>query len=123
MANPTQMNQVFSQLTGKAVEAFALWADANRKMMQEFVDLSANTAKEGLRLYSEMQAAAMRAARDETLLLQRNLIDSVAGAQNNGFTARADNGTTMNGFARVRPDAASSARRRGRRSARTAGAR
>jgi hypothetical protein len=68
----TQAAEVFSQMTGKAVEAFSLWADANQKVLRELVDLSASTAKEGVRLYAEMQSSAVEAVKDgQTYLLRR----------------------------------------------------
>ncbi len=97
MTNPAQVNELFSQITGKAVEVFSLWADANQKVLRELVDLSASTAKEGVRLYAEIQSAAVEAVKDSQALLlrrqadmqekdplacyQKNVLDSVEGAQ------------------------------------------
>src|SRR5712692_2207442 len=70
--NTMQCNELFSQITGKAVEAFSLWADANQKVLRELVDLSASTAKEGVRLYAELQSSAVEAVKDsQTFLLRR----------------------------------------------------
>lgn len=99
MTNPTQGHEFFSQITGKTVEAFSLWADANQKVLRELVDLSASTAKEGVRLYAELQSAAVETLKDgQTFLLrrqtdmqdatkdpfacyQKNVLESVEGAQ------------------------------------------
>lgn len=70
--NPMQPNEVFSQLTGRAVEVFSLWADANQKVVRELVDLSASTAKEGVRLYAEMQSSAVEALKEgQSYVLRR----------------------------------------------------
>src|SRR5262249_56049725 len=72
MANPKQVNEFFSQFTGKTVEMFSLWADVNQKVLRELVDLSASTAKEGVRLYAEVQSAAVEAVKDgQAFLLRR----------------------------------------------------
>jgi hypothetical protein len=64
MSTATQVNGLFAGMTGKAVETFTLWADMNQRVMRELVDLSASTAKEGVRLHAELQAAAVQAVRD-----------------------------------------------------------
>jgi hypothetical protein len=72
MTNTMQCSELFSQVTGKAVEAFSLWADANQKVLRELVDLSASTAKEGVRLYAELQSSAVEAVKDgQSYLLRR----------------------------------------------------
>ena len=99
MTTTMQANELFSQVTGKAVEAFSLWADVNQKVLRELVDLSASTAKEGVRLYAEMQSSAVEAVKDgQSYLLrrqgemqeapkdpvsfyQKNVLESVEGAQ------------------------------------------
>src|SRR6266849_5756281 len=75
MTNPTQINEFFSQLTGKTVEVFSLWADANQKVLRELVDLSASTTKEGVRLYAEIQSAAVEAVKDGQAFLLRRQTD------------------------------------------------
>ncbi len=64
MTNATQANELMSQFTGRAVEAFSLWADANQTILRELVDLSASTAKEGVRLYAEIQSSAVEAVKE-----------------------------------------------------------
>ena len=99
MTNPMQVNEFFSQITGKTVEVFSLWADANQKVLRELVDLSASAAKEGVRLYAEMQASALETVKDGQTFLRRrqtdmqeapkdpfacyqsNVLESVEGAQ------------------------------------------
>jgi hypothetical protein len=68
----TQTSEMLAQMTGTAVEVFTLLADANQKILRELVDLSAGAAKEGVRLYAELQSSAVEAVKDShTLLLQR----------------------------------------------------
>ena len=99
MTNPMQVNEFFSQITGRTVEVFSLWADANQKVLRELVDLSASTAKEGVRLYAELQSGAVEAVKNgQSFLLrrhadmqeaskdpfscyQKNVLESVEGAQ------------------------------------------
>ncbi len=99
MTNPMQATEFFSQITGRTVEMFSLWADANQKVLRELVDLSASTAKEGVRLYAEIQSGAVEAVKNGQAFLlrrqtdmqdaskdpfacyQRNVLESVEGAQ------------------------------------------
>ena len=48
----------------KASEMMTVWAEANQRVMRELVDLSVGAAKEGVRLYTELQQGAIEAARD-----------------------------------------------------------
>ncbi len=59
-----ETQELFGQFTGKAGEALALWADANQKILREVVDLSASTAKEGVRLYAELQSSSVEAVKE-----------------------------------------------------------
>jgi len=95
----TQANELFSQMTGRAVEAFSVFAEANQKIMRDLVDLSATTAKEGVRLYAELSSSAVEALkesqsyllrrqgelqeapRDPLSVYQKGVLDSVEGAQ------------------------------------------
>ncbi len=99
MTNPMQVNEFFSQITGRTVEMFSLWADAHQKVLRELVDLSASTAKEGVRLYAEVQSGAVEAVKNGQAFLlrrqvdmqdapkdpfacyQKNVLESVEGAQ------------------------------------------
>jgi hypothetical protein len=56
--------EILGQVSGKAVEAMAVWAEANQRVLRELVDLSVGAAKEGVRLCDELQQRAMEAARE-----------------------------------------------------------
>jgi len=71
MTTPMQANDLFQQFTGRAVEAFSLWADANQKVLRDLVDLSATTTKEGVRLYAEIQSSAVEAVKEGQSYLLR----------------------------------------------------
>jgi hypothetical protein len=93
----TQTSEMLAQMTGTAVEVFTLLADANQKILRELVDLSAGAAKEGVRLYAELQSSAVEALRDGQVFLlrrqrelqdgspetayQRGMLESAEGAQ------------------------------------------
>mgnify|MGYP001614353840 CR=1 FL=1 len=97
--DPKKAQELFGQLTGKTVEAMTVWADANQRVLREVVELGAATAKEGVRLYAELQQSAIEAMRDSQAaalrwqtawqngakdpveLYQKALVDSVDGAQ------------------------------------------
>ncbi|MBI2529001.1 MAG: hypothetical protein HYV93_23835 [Candidatus Rokubacteria bacterium] len=99
MLDPTHANELFTRIGSKAVEALSLCADANQKILRELVDLSASTAKEGARLYGELQASAVEAvkhnqsyllrrqselqeaSRDPLGFCQKSVLESVEGAQ------------------------------------------
>ena len=99
MTNPNPSQELFKQLTGRAVEALSLWADANQRILRELVELSATTAKEGVRLYAEIQSSAVEAVkegqayllrrqselseapRDPMTFCQKGLVESVEGTQ------------------------------------------
>jgi hypothetical protein len=55
--------EFFTEMHGKALEAFSVLADMNHRVLQGLVGLSASTAKEGLRTYAEVQSASVEAAR------------------------------------------------------------
>jgi methyl-accepting chemotaxis protein len=60
----SETQELFGQFSNKAVEALALWTDANQKIVQELAELSANTLKEGVQLYGKLQASALEAAKE-----------------------------------------------------------
>jgi hypothetical protein len=71
-SNELLANELLAQFTGRAVEAFSLWADANQKLLRGLVDLSASTAKEGVRLYAEIQSSAVEAVKEgQSYVLRR----------------------------------------------------
>ena len=76
MTSPTQFNDFLTQITAKSVEAGSIWADANQKVLRELVDLSASTAKEGVRLHAEMQSSAVEALKESQAFLLRRLGDT-----------------------------------------------
>src|SRR3990172_3305107 len=49
--DPKKAQELFGQVTGKAVETMTVWADANQRVLREVVELGAATAKEGVRLF------------------------------------------------------------------------
>ena len=95
----TQGSEVFAHMTGRAVEAFSMVAEANQKILRDLVDLSASTAKVGVRLYAELQSSAVEALkegqdyllsrqseiqeapRDPFAFYQKGVLQSVEGAQ------------------------------------------
>ena len=99
MTTTMQGSEMFAQMTGRAVEAFSMLAEANQKIMRDLVDLSASTAKEGVRLYAELSSSAVEALkegqsfvlrrqselgeapRDPFAVYQKGVLESVEGAQ------------------------------------------
>ena len=59
-----ETQELFGQFGGKAVEALVLWAEANQKALQGLTEFSAGAAQEGVRLYAELQTAAVEAVKD-----------------------------------------------------------
>lgn len=72
--NSPQINEVFSQIATRNVEMFSLWAEANEKVLRDLVNFSASTAKEGVRLYAEIQLAAVEAAKDAQAFVLRRQV-------------------------------------------------
>ena len=56
--NPSEM---YAHVAGKTVETVSLWAEASQRILREVTDFTAGTAKESVRLYTEMQQNAMKA--------------------------------------------------------------
>ena len=67
----TNPRQPSHDLLGRAVEVFSLWADANQRVLRELVDLSASTAKEGVRFYAELQSSAVEAVKEGQSYVRR----------------------------------------------------
>src|SRR5258705_6614572 len=63
MDDQKKAQELFGQLTGKAVETMTVWADANQRVLRELVELSTATAKEGVRLCGELQQGAIETLR------------------------------------------------------------
>jgi hypothetical protein len=99
MTTPTQISEFCSSASGKTVEMLGLCAEVNQKILRELVDLSASTAKEGVRLYAELQSSAVEAMkegqqfllhrqadlteapRDPLAFYQKGVLESAEGAQ------------------------------------------
>jgi hypothetical protein len=64
MDDPKKVQEFLGQITGKAVETLTVWADANQRVLHEMVEFGAASAKEGVRLYAELQQSAIEALRD-----------------------------------------------------------
>lgn len=79
MTMATPGTDLFAQMTGTAVEMFTLYADMNQKVLRELVDLSASAAKEGVRLYAELQSSAVEAVKDGQAYALRRQTDMRGG--------------------------------------------
>jgi methyl-accepting chemotaxis protein len=64
MEDATKAGEFVGQMSGKAVETISVWADANQRILRELVELSIGAAKEGVRVYSELQQGAVESMRD-----------------------------------------------------------
>lgn len=64
MQDTAKAQEVLNQATGKGLETLTLWAEANQRVLREMVELGAGTAKEGIRLYAELQQGAIDAFRE-----------------------------------------------------------
>jgi hypothetical protein len=72
MDNGKRAQEIFTQSAGKAVETMSVWADANQRVLRELAELSAATAKEGVRLYAELQSSAVEAVKEgQSYVLRR----------------------------------------------------
>src|SRR5437879_13219298 len=64
MTDVTKAQELFVQLPGKTIEAMALWAEANQRVLRELVELGSTTAKESVRLYGDLQRAGLESLRE-----------------------------------------------------------
>ena len=64
MNDSRKTQEMFGQMAAKAVETVTVWADANQRALREMVEFSTASAKEGVRLYAELQQTAIEALRD-----------------------------------------------------------
>jgi hypothetical protein len=64
MQDTKKAQELFTQGSGMAVETMTVWAGANQRVLRELAELSATSAKEGVRLYAELQQAGLEALRD-----------------------------------------------------------
>ncbi len=60
----TRATDIPGQFSAKTVEGMTVWAEANQRMLRDLVDLSVGAAKEGVRLYAELQQGAIEAVRE-----------------------------------------------------------
>jgi hypothetical protein len=59
MDDTARAQEIWTQFTAKNLETLTVWAEANQRMLKEWVDFTSGAAKEGLRLYGEMQVKAL----------------------------------------------------------------
>ena len=64
MDDPKKPQEVLRQWSDRAVETMTVWADAQQRVLRELVEASATTAKEGARLYAELQQHAIETLRE-----------------------------------------------------------
>ena len=64
MHDAKKTQEMLAQGSGKAVDTLTVWADANQRILKELAELSATTAKEGVRLYAELQQGGLEAMRE-----------------------------------------------------------
>lgn len=95
MHDAKKAQELFTQGSGKVVETMTVWADTNQRVLRELAELSTATAKEGVRLYAELQQSGLEAVReahatalswqeaprDPLAWYQRALTESVENAQ------------------------------------------
>ena len=79
MQDAKKAEELFTQGSSRAVEAMTLWADANQRVVRELAELSAATAKEGVRLYAELQQAGVEVLRDTQAAALRWQIELAGG--------------------------------------------
>ena len=59
MDDTARAQEMWTQFAGKNLEMLAVWAEANQRIMSDWVDFTSGAAKEGLRLYGELQVKAL----------------------------------------------------------------
>jgi hypothetical protein len=59
MDDAARAQEMWTQLTGKNLEMMTVWAEANQRMLKEWVEFTSGAAREGLRLYGELQVKAL----------------------------------------------------------------
>jgi mannosyltransferase OCH1-like enzyme len=59
-----KVQETYQQMGTKASETMTIWADANQRVVTELVELGTATAKEGVKLYAEIQQSALETFRD-----------------------------------------------------------
>lgn len=66
MDDAARAQEMWTQFAGKSLETMTVWADANQRMLKDWVELASGTAREGLRLYGELQGKAMESVKTLT---------------------------------------------------------
>src|SRR4051795_7086765 len=56
-------SELFSSATNRTLDTLGLWTEVGQKVSQQLLDLSASSAKEGLRLLAEVQSTNIDAVR------------------------------------------------------------
>ena len=64
MQDTKKAQEMFTQSSGKVVETMTVWSEANQRVVRELAELSAIAAKEGVRLYAELQQSGIEALRE-----------------------------------------------------------
>src|SRR5262245_10414330 len=64
MQDSKKTQEMFTQSSGRVVEAMTVWSEANQRVVRELAELSATAAKESVRLYAELQQAGIEALRE-----------------------------------------------------------
>ena len=59
MDDAARAQEMWSQLASKNLDMMTVWAEANQRLLKEWVELTYGTAKEGLQLYGELQVKAL----------------------------------------------------------------
>lgn len=59
MDDAARAQEMWRDLTGKNLELMTVWTEASQRMLKEWLELSYGTAKEGVRLYGELQGKAL----------------------------------------------------------------
>jgi hypothetical protein len=59
MDEAARAQEMWSQFTGRTLETMAVWAEANQRMLKEWVEFTSGATKEGVRLYGELQIKAL----------------------------------------------------------------
>lgn len=64
MQDAMKAQELFSQFAGKTIETMTVWTETNQRLLRELVELGSGTAREGLRLYSELSQGAIDAMKE-----------------------------------------------------------
>ena len=67
--------EIFREDGDKAVETLTLWSTTHQTVLRQLIDLSATTANETFKLYSDLQASTIAALREAQALTLAEQID------------------------------------------------